>query len=1204
MRARITWGIFLIVVGLAWGIRPTNRFLSDTPSAAPDVPPALAAGNHTLPRSFEENQGQTDPGVRFLSRGNGYTLFLTASEAIMSLRRPQDVSGKPDGQPLMLRMRPIGANPAPRVAGDSPLPATVNYVRGRTPDQWLTGIATYSHVRYEEVYAGVDLVYYDNGKQLEYDFVVAPGADPGRIRVQFSGVETLRVDAAGDLVLGTPLGELRQPAPLMYQETDGAREVISGGYIVGDANQISFHIGAYDGKRPLVIDPVLAYSTYFGGSAEETGSDIAVDAAGNAYVAGAWKSVRSPEAYDSDGYVAKFSSAGALLWVASIGDTCDDEARGLALDASGNVYVTGQLGYCYPWPTLNGGAFVAKLSAQGAARYMFPFSDYWYGGPDMGQAVTVDAAGIAYVAGITSSAEFPVTPGAFQPTYAGGIADGFAVKVNAAGTALLYGTYLGGTAFESLNDLAIDGQGYAYVVGKTESPDFPTMNAFQPVHPGSIYTTSFVTKLAPDGTTAAYSTFLGVGPTDIAMSVAVDAAGHAYVAGVTTSSEFPVTPGVVQPQPGDTRICFFTLCTDAFVTKFSPSGQALVYSTYLGGDIFDEATGIAIDTAGNAYITGNTDSFTFPTVAAFQPESAGGVDAFVTKLNSTGSALIYSSYLGGSALSDANFEGEDAGVRIAVQPTSGAAYVIGMTRSSDFPVVNAHQPTFGGGVCGILNYRCADAFIAKIGTSCSFTISPTSQSITATGGARTVAVTASANTCQRTATSGVPWITITSGATGTGSGQVGYSVAAHTGTAARTGTVNVAGQVLTVTQSAATVLDVRLLTPNGGEKLYGGTPYVITWTATGATSFDVAASIDGGTAYTPLAGCSGLAAGARSCTWVTPGPVSANARIRVTGRNAGGALSDVSDAAFSILSGVASLNVTFPNTAVNVGIGSTQVIKWNHNLGTTSFVKIELSRDGGVTFPETLAAAYRNTSATSGTFNWLVTGPAMAVAQARVRVSWTGGPTSDVNDTSFIIAPVFINVTAPATTGRWGFNTTQRQSWTTNLGALDRVHVQLSTAGIGGAFTTMTGGSSIVANTRKADVLVPATATATARVRVIWANPPAGFSATGNNPGDFAIGAPSIALTAPAAGAVWAIGTTKTIAWTSNLGALEKVEIRLSKDGGASYPIVVAASTPSDGKHSVTIDAAWGSQTTTRFKITWLKATGTTGTTSNFTIQP
>jgi hypothetical protein len=1059
----------------------------------------------------------------------------------------------------------------------------------------------YERVRYEAIYPGIDLLYYGNDRQLEYDFVVAAGADPDRIQLTFTGADRLAINAAGELVLHTAAGALAQPKPIVYQEVDGVRRAIEGSYRIAGDRQIGFSVGAYDRTRPLVIDPVLAYSTYFGGGYDDIGWDIAVDAAGNAHITGTRPSVRSPEATDYDAFVAKFGPGGALLWLTDLGDGCEDESRGVALDSTGSVYVTGSLGNCYPFPELQPGAFVAKLNAAGGPIYLFPFSDYWYGGSDLGQAVAVDSAGRAYITGITSSHEFPVTPGAFQPAFAGGIGDGFVVKVNAAGTALLYASYMGGAGYESLNDIALDGSGNAFVTGSTDSRDLPiTLGAFQPAHrgwhPGN--RNGFVTKVNGSGTALVYSTYLGGSDDDIAQGIAVDTGGRAYVTGVIESIDFPTTAGAFQPVPPGDRWCYYKYCTDAFVTKLNASGSALVYSTYLGGDIFDEGTGIAIDAAGNAYVTGTTLSFTFPTLDAFQPTGAGGDDAFVAKLNAAGSALLYSSYLGGSAQSETGFEGEDRGLRIAADSAGGSAFVIGLTRSPNLPTQAAHQPAFGGGVCGSTGYRCSDAFVAKIGAGgCTFTIAPGSQAFTGAGGPGTVAVTASGPTCARTAASAAPWVTITAGATGSGSGTIGYAVAANGG-AARTGTLTIAGQTFTVTQAAAAAT-VTVTSPNGGEKVFSATPYTLTWTAADATGFDVAVSGDNGVTYAPIAGCTNLAATARSCVWAAPAPLATTARIRVTARDGGG--SDASNGAFSIVAGTPRITVSVPNTAVNVGIGSTQQIKWTHNLGAGSRVRIELSRDDGVTFPETLVAAHPN-GAASGIYTWPVAAPATAGARARIRVSWNNGPASDVSDASFTIAPIFLTLSGPVVGSSWGLDTTQRLQWTTNLGALDRVHVQLSTAGTTGPFTTLS--ANVVATLKKADVLVPATPTAMARVRLVWANPPVGFSATALNAGNFTIEPATLAVTAPRAGEVWAIGSSKTIRWTSNLGKLEPVEIRLSRDGGVTYPIVIVATTPADGSHAVTVPAAWGSQTTTRIRVAWLKTPSVAAASPAFTIQP
>jgi Zn-dependent metalloprotease len=504
---------------------------------------------------------------------------------------------------------------------------------------------------------------------------------------------------------------------------------------------------------------------------------------------------------------------------------------------------------------------------------------------------------------------------------------------------------------------------------------------------------------------------------------------------------------------------------------------------------------------------------------------------------------------------------------------------------------------------GDLGWVVDDFRLYTCGSSCSFSITPAAQAFAAAGGAGSVAVSASGATCAWTAASSVPWITL-GGSSGSGSSTVAYTVAANTG-AARSGTISIAGKTFTVTQAASSSATVTVTAPNGGERLYAGTPYTIQWTGSGAAKFDVSSSTDGGATYVAVPGCTGLAGTARSCTWAAPGPQTTNGRIKVTASDSAGvATADVSNAAFSIASGAGAITVTYPNTAVNVGIGSLQVIRWAHNLGAQSFVKIQLSRDGGLTYPVTLVNAHKNSGATSGSYNWRVTGAATTGAQARIRITWTNGPTTDTSNVNFTIAPAFITLTAPAVGTNWGFTTTQKQVWSTNLGEGDRVNVQLSTAGSTGVYTTMSGGANVIASKKTANVVVPSTATAAARLKVVWANPPSGFSATANNPGNFIIQAPFISITAPAAGALWQIGTAKALTWKSNLGVLENVAIHLSKDGGVTFPIAMATSTPSDGTQTFTVNAAWGSQTTTRIRLTWVRTPTLRGTSANFTIQP
>jgi hypothetical protein len=647
-----------------------------------------------LPIRFEANRGQTGPQVDFLARGSGYTLYLTATEAVLVMRQGQG------NRPGVLRMKLIGANPAPQVAGLEQLPGTAHYFIGNDPRAWRTSVPTFARVEYRDVYPGVSLVYYGSQGQLEYDFVVAPGADPEAIRLSFAGTDRLEIDARGDLVIHTAAGVIRQHKPVLYQEVNGVRREVSGGYLLKDRDQIAFQVAAYDASRPLVIDPVLTYSTFLGGGFWEEGKAIAVDGSGNAYVTGLSESLDFPAPGGTpltpngptDAFVAKFDASGALVYSAFLGGNSEDTGLGIAVDRSGNVYVTG-FTHSTNFPTLSGfqsgsggltDAFVMKLDVTGRPVY----SSYLGGsGFDEGRAIAVDASGNAYVTGVTFS-PFP-TLNPFQAVFGGG-SDAFVAKVDAGGSALVFSTYLGGSGSESGHGIAVDVSGNAYVTGQTSSANFPTANAFQSASGGT--GDAFVTKLSPAGVLA-YSTYLGGSSGDEGLGIAVDGSGNAHVTGGTGSINFPNVNALQAASGGG---------ADGFVTKFNASGSTLLYSTYLGGDGLDKGIAIAVDGSGNAYVTGQTDSSNFPKVdppAAASGTGVGG-DAFVTKLNPAGSALVYSTYLGGGSM--------DAGTGIAVDG-AGHAYVVGDTTSFDFPTVNPSQPELGGeGDFG------TDAFVAMI----------------------------------------------------------------------------------------------------------------------------------------------------------------------------------------------------------------------------------------------------------------------------------------------------------------------------------------------------------------------------------------------------------------------------------------------------------------------------------------------------------
>jgi hypothetical protein len=672
-----------ILATAAIGVFVTASAFGPSPQRDPGPAASSAAGSYGgLPLAFEANAGQTDASVRFLARGAGYTVFLTDREAVLALA-PE----RKGGPVAVVRMVPVGGDPQATMRGTDRQRAMVNYLRGDDPTGWFTGIPTFGRVRADDVYPGIDLVYYGHGRQLEYDFVVAAGADPSAIRVAFEGADRLSVRSNGDLVLQVGRRRLVQRAPVIYQEDAGKRHVITGRYAV-DGDEVAIALGAYDRGLPLVIDPVLDYSTYLGGSSSEAAYGITVDPAGNAYVAGQTTSVDFPVTSgaaqtsfgsgDFDAFVAKLNAAGTdLVYATYLGGSGFDYAEDVAIDSAGSAYVTGvTTSTNFPrvgaFQTLFGGiedAFVAKLNPQGS---VLTYSSYLGGaGDDGGYSIAVDGSGRAYLTGFTDSVAFPRV-NAIQTTK-GGTLDAFVSKVNAAGSALLYSTYLGGDIDDLGYGIAVDAAGAAYVTGETLSSDFPTASPIQASTGGAF--DAFVTKLNAAGSALTYSTYLGGGSTDGARDIALDGTGNAYVTGLTESTNFPTTTGAWDRTRGGLE--------DAFVTKLNAAGSARVYSTYLGGSTadfglsgLDEGYGIAVDAAGAAHVTGLTQSNDFPLVDAIQSTMGSFQDAFVARLSPAGSALQHSSYLGGS--------GEDEGLAAAVDG-SGGAYFTGLTDSTDYP---------------------------------------------------------------------------------------------------------------------------------------------------------------------------------------------------------------------------------------------------------------------------------------------------------------------------------------------------------------------------------------------------------------------------------------------------------------------------------------------------------------------------------------
>ena len=778
---------------------------------APASKPLLNEAYGKLPLAFEANTGQADPEVRFLSRGNGYTLFLTATEAVLSLSRTavSKVAGRENNEVAskgtVLRVKLVRANPEPTVVGINELPGKSNYFIGNDPTKWRTNVPNYARVEYRDVYSGVNLVYYGNQRQVEYDFVVAPGADPARIRFSVEGADKVEVDSQGDLVLQVKGGEIRFHKPVVCQETDGARRQIAGGFVLTDgtphsafhtphSTEVGFEIAAYDATRPLVIDPTLAYSTYFGGPGNDSAYAIAVNSSGNVYITGSTFSANFPTGRpwqsalygSSDAFVAKLNVTGsALVYSTYLGGSAADRGLGIAVDASGNAYVTGQT-YSSDFPTVNalqrfsaggGEAFVTKLNASGSA---LAYSTYFGGSKDdIGTAIAVDVSGAAYVTGGTNPVDAtPIVSPILSATF--GYVKAFVVKLNPAGSALLYAVYFGGSGFDWPTGIAVGFSGNAYVVGYTSSFNFPTRNPLQVQGPAAEDFDAFVVKLNSLGSDLIYATYLGGSNADGGLAIAVDASDNAYIAGETSSTNFPRTAGCLQAALKGTQ--------DAFVAKLNAAGSALVYSTYLGGGGIESAVGIAVDTAGNAYVTGWTSSRDFPTAGPLQPASGGGTKAFVAKLDPVGSALAASTYLGGS--------GGDAGQAIAVD-TAGNVYVAGWTSSCDFPTASPLQAACGGG---------SDAFVVKISgiaTQCTYSIVPESQSFSLANSATGTVTLTAVKGCSWTATSSATWLTITSGDAGNDNGTVSYSLLANPSSISRTATLTIADKTFTVTQAGA-----------------------------------------------------------------------------------------------------------------------------------------------------------------------------------------------------------------------------------------------------------------------------------------------------------------------------------------------------------------------------------------------------------------
>jgi len=648
-----------------------------------------------LPAFFVPNVyrgvGNGEVSVAYFAKTPGITTAFAANEVTYRMSGAE------------LRARFAGANPHATINAGERFPGAANFLLGRDANGWRTDVPTFARIVYRGLYQGITLGYsFDHGS-LKSEWTVAPGADPRRIRLEYSGPAA--VDDSGALhVSANGIGhskndgeaELIERAPEIYQEGANGRVAVSGHYQLLDAHTVGFEIGSYDVSRPLIIDPVISYSTYLGGTGMGAVTGVAVDTSGNSYVTG-WTEaldfpiggpVQAANAGGVDAFVAKFNSAGTtLLYSTYIGGRGDDRGAAIAVDSSGKAYVTGSTAstnfpLANPAQTVMGGsktAFALNLNSTGN---VLTYSTYFGGATyDVGTAIALDGSGNAYIAGDTQSSNFPVH-GGVQSTNAGGF-DAFVGKLNAGG-AIVFSTYLGGAANEHAGGIAVDSSANVYVAGGTYSANFPVAGAIQSVNGGN--QDAFATKLNAAGSQILYSTYLGGSGTvtaEQANAIKVDGSGNAYIAGVTNSANFPVTSGAYQ--------VIYNGFQDAFAAKLNPAGSALVYSTYLGGTAFDWANGIGLDSSGNAYVAGYTSSFDFASVGGVQAGFGGFYDAFVSKLNATGTGLLFSTYYGGS--------GSDTVNAIAVD-ASGNMFVGGQTSSLNFPLQSQIQSSNNGSSIG------------------------------------------------------------------------------------------------------------------------------------------------------------------------------------------------------------------------------------------------------------------------------------------------------------------------------------------------------------------------------------------------------------------------------------------------------------------------------------------------------------------------
>lgn len=685
--------------------------ISAIPTLADQTMPESESSYGDMALYFEENLGQTDAQARYFARVGGYSLFLTPERIAFNLQLDEPAESAESVRSYGLFMDFVGANENPILSGESIQAGISSYFSGQ-PDEWVTGVSHYESVRYAGLYDGIDAMFYGNPQQIQYDFIVAAGADPSQIRLKFNPVERVSLTDNGDLKLSLGERVLTMNAPYSYQMVDGVQRVVESQFVL-DGDEITFALGDYDSTLPLIIDPVLVYAGYLGGSATDAVNAIAVDSSGAAYITGLVDSTEStfpvmggPDLIangERDAFVAKIRPDGTgFVYVGYIGGDSSDEGKAIGVDAAGHAYVMGTTASDQTsFPVINGldmtfngnsDAFIAKVTPTGTA---LAYATYLGGADsDMGLAGAVDAAGNVYIGGETRSDQttFPVTTGP-DVTWAGS-ADGFVAKLNAAGSAWVYAGYIGGASPDGVIGLALDSSGSVYLTGYTNSTEatFPVLIGPDLTYSG-VSRDAFITKVSADGTSFVYSGYIGSSNDDFGYGVAVDANGYAYLVISNTWGGLPVLvgPDLTYNDAGNPG--------DAYVAKVKSDGTSLAYAGYIGGSSGEGGYAIAVDPVGNAYVVGSTSSTqsSFPVVIGPDLTHNGGPDVFLAKINPMGSALTYAGYIGGT--------GGDSGLAVALDADFNV-YIAG----SVFNQVDNSFPTLIG---PDLTYTLDDAFVLK-----------------------------------------------------------------------------------------------------------------------------------------------------------------------------------------------------------------------------------------------------------------------------------------------------------------------------------------------------------------------------------------------------------------------------------------------------------------------------------------------------------